>query len=120
MKVLKAIILLPRDMLECLIRFFPGSIGNAMRRVYWRMRLGKLGKNVLISEGVYFDSPGHIYIHDYAWIDRNAIFIAGADKSNRRREKKTNEYYLKKEGEIHIGKHVHIAPFTLLNGHCRN
>ena len=46
--------LIPKDFIELLTRYLPGSVGIIIRRYYYKLVLKKVGKNVTIDEGVYF------------------------------------------------------------------
>lgn len=99
------------------IQFWPGPVGNRLRYWYWKRRLGRLGRRVIISEGVQIDSPENVYIGDHSWIDKNVILLAGApDPKRRTTHFKNNSEFSGKPGEVHIGTECHVAPFVLISG----
>ena len=117
MKRLKHILTLPFQLYFMVIQFWPGPVGNKLRYWYWRSRLGGMGKSVIISEGVYIDSPQNVFIGDHTWIDKNVILLAGApDPKLRTTHFKTNSEFTREVGEIHIGSECHIAPFVVISG----
>ncbi len=104
------------DILLWLISDIPGRTGHRVRYLYWRRRLKSLGKNVKIEVGVYLNNPGFISIDDNCWIDRGVIILAGPDTSSRSRRKIANDDFPLSRGEVHIGKNVHVAPYSILSG----
>lgn len=103
--------------IEFSIRNLPGGIGRKIRYYYYKLRLAKCGKNVVIDVGVIIQNPKSIYIGDNVWIDKNVILIAGKLKKGRKKMQKENSDYSFLEGELHIHKNVHIAPFVLIQAH---
>lgn len=104
------------SLIEGLIRHVSGRLGIFLRRVYYNIRLGRCGKKILISEGVYFDNPKDIEIGDYVWIDRNVILIAG--KIGNKSDIRTPDTYdVNKEGKIVIGSYSHLGIGTIIQGH---
>lgn len=86
-----------RDTFHWFIRNIPGPIGTKSRLIYYKITLKVLGKNCLLDEGVRIDGPQNISISDYVWIDKNVSLSAAF-------------------GYIHIGKRVHIAPYSHIAG----
>lgn len=80
---------------EMFIRYIPGGIGYLIRRIYYKNSLKKIGKNVLIDVGVFFNGTKNISIGDYVWIDAGCRIDAML-------------------GQVKIGKRVHVAPFTII------
>lgn len=101
-------------LIEGLIRNISGSLGIFIRRGYYSFRLGKCGKKLVISEGVFFDKPKCIEIGDKVWIDRNSILIAG---KNSVKHQIYGPYSENLAGRILIGSNVHIGIGTILQGH---
>ncbi|MFN7014362.1 MAG: hypothetical protein ACK4ON_08860, partial [Bacteroidia bacterium] len=104
--------------IEFFIRNLPGIIGRKTRYLYYKIRLGSCGKNVIIDTGVYFQSPKDIYIGDNVWIDKNVIFIAG--KLNHLTHENTLGLDLidkDKLGKIIIGSNSHLGINTIIQGH---
>lgn len=104
--------------IEFFIRNLPGGIGRKIRYYYYKLRLAKCGKNVIIDTGVYFQNPKYIYIDDNVWIDKNVIFIAGKlyhlNKDNTKGLELIDENKL---GKISIGSNSHIGINTIIQGH---
>lgn len=76
----------------------PGSpyfLGNYIRSIYWKMRLGKLGMNTLIEQGVIFRFPKNVFLDDFVLIDKHVLLEAG---------------------KVVIGKRVHIAENCCISG----
>ena len=84
------------DLFEGLIRNIPGSLGFVIRRLYYKLRLKKLGKKCIIDVGVVFYGPRNIQIGDYCWVDSGVRI----------------ESLL---GEVSIGRRVHIGSQTILS-----
>jgi len=116
MNKFKTILSFPVDLYFSMIQALPGSIGNKLRYYYWKSRLGHLGHGSIISEGVRIDHPKNVFIGDDCHIDRYSILIAGVPRSSRKTADLENQHYNHSPGEIHIGRTVHVAPFTLING----
>jgi dTDP-4-amino-4,6-dideoxy-D-glucose acyltransferase len=86
---------LPFDLIEGFLRYFPGPIGIKLRYYWYKMRLAKIGENVIIDVGVFLNGPANISLSDYVWIDTGCIIGA----------------YL---GPISIGRRVHVGPMSIL------
>jgi acetyltransferase-like isoleucine patch superfamily enzyme len=104
------------SLLELVVFNLPGEPGYRLRRVYWKKRLGHLGKNVRIEPGAYFQGARHIRIDDGCWIDRGVIILAGPDRSERPRRRLENPDFPLGVGEVYIGKGVHVAPHAIISG----
>lgn len=103
-------------LIEALIRNIGGGLGKKIRYEFYKRRLGRCGKNVIIEEGVYFQIPKDIELSDNIWIDKQSILIAGAFNSIGR------NYYQKGEvivpwGKLLVSDGVHIAPQVVLQAH---
>jgi galactoside O-acetyltransferase len=104
--------------IEWVVGWLPGPLGSRLRYLYWKCRLGSLGKGVRFGIGVRIYSPSWVHIGDYCWIDDYVIIVAGPLPDNGRLVyRKPNPYFRYREGEVVIGERVHIAPFVLLQGH---
>lgn len=106
-----------KNVIEGLIRNIDGPIGQKVRFFYYKNKLGSCGKNVIIDIGVVITSPSDIFISDNVWIDKYVILLAGKPKGNRKILHKKNLDFFGKEGELHIGNGVHIAPFCVIQAH---
>lgn len=97
------------------IQDMPGNLGFRLRFHYWKRRLKHLGTQVRIDCSVYFQSPEFISIHDNCWIDRGVTILAGRDHSSRKL-RKLDVRSLAGQGEVHIGRNVHIGAFSMVSG----
>lgn len=113
---LKILFKLPLDIWLMLISYLPGEIGFKLRYLFWKNRLGHLGKNVKIDIGVTFQNPTYIFINDNCWIDKYVIIMAGKDKSNREKIYIRNKNYKEEPGKVYIGKNIHIGPNSIISG----
>jgi len=86
---------IPFDVFELFIKNFPGTLGFVLRRVYYKLRLKKLGKNVFIDIGVSFIGYKSIEINDFCYIDKYCLITSIS--------------------EINIGKRVHLGAFSILH-----
>jgi len=106
----------PIDLAQILFSAWPGPLGFRLRYAFWKKRLKFLGNQVQIDIGVYFQNPQYISIDDKVWIDKGVIILAGPDKSQRKRRLIRNNNFTLKRGEVHIGKSVHVGPYTIISG----
>jgi acetyltransferase-like isoleucine patch superfamily enzyme len=85
-----------------------------LRFWYYRPQFKSCGKNVIIEEGVFFESPEQMSIGNNVWIDKNTILLAGAFNSKDRlySEKGSKELQW---GELVLHDNVHVAPFFCIN-----
>lgn len=97
------------------VQDMPGSLGFRLRSGYWRRRLKYLGAHTRIDCGVYFQSPEFISIDENSWIDRGVMILAGRDRSTRK-IKRLEVRTLAGDGEVHIGRNVHIGAFSIISG----
>lgn len=116
MKKVKALLYFPVDILQAIVTVLPGPFGYLLRYHYWKRRLKFLGKKAKIDVGVYFQNPQFISISESCWIDRGVMILAGPDTSSRIRNLRDNPNFRLHRGEVFIGKHVHIGPYSVLSG----
>lgn len=102
---------------EGVITHWPGSVGRRLRAIYWKRRLGSMGKGCVIDVGVSILNPEHVFLGDNVWIDSYVQLLAGPPGAPQRVKTKTTIGYPGREGEIHIGNNTHVAPFCVLQGH---
>ncbi|MEZ5039071.1 MAG: hypothetical protein R2828_04240 [Saprospiraceae bacterium] len=107
---------MPSALVQLVIIYLPGLIGDKIRYRYWHHRLKFLGRNVKIEAGVHFQNPAYISIDDNCWIDKAVIIMGGPDKSKREKKYINNEKFKFKPGEVVIGKNVHIATNVIISG----
>ena len=106
------------SIIETLIRNISGRLGIILRQKYYCKRFAKCGKNLRIDEGVIIEGPENIFVGDNVWIDKYCILIAGkVDIPTEQVKVKQNKDYTYKEGELHIGSNVHIAPQCIIQAH---
>ena len=106
------------SMVEAIVRNWPGMSGYAIRRTYYRRRLKHLGRNVRIEPGVRFVGHAYISIDDGSHIDLECLICAGPMTnivSEIRRL--SNPHFTLKDGEVSIGKGVHVAVGCYILGH---
>jgi galactoside O-acetyltransferase len=105
------------DIVKAIITYWPGSLGNFLRYWYYKGKLKNLGKKAVIDFGVHITNPSQISIGDNTHIDRCVTLLAGISRvGNRRVHYKANPKYQYNEGEIHIGRNIHIAPYVYIVG----
>jgi acetyltransferase-like isoleucine patch superfamily enzyme len=116
----RVVLFVPRELLawlDALVRHWPGMLGFAIRRWYGRARFKHLGRNVIISPGARFFGHRYISIDDDSHIDINCIILAGPTPlAGFEVRRVPNPYFKLGDGEVSIGKGVHIAPGCLING----
>ncbi len=105
------------DMLFVLIGFIPGVIGVRLRRFFYSPHFGSVGKSVHIGIGVRFQGMPDIYIGDNVWIDDYSIIIAGKPNLKGRYVHIRDVKFSVDEGKVIIGEGVHIAQYSLIQGH---
>jgi acetyltransferase-like isoleucine patch superfamily enzyme len=104
-------------LLEKMIVYWPNPLGNYIRYGWYKCRLRHLGKKSVIDFGVHIIQPSLISIGDYTHVDRHVTLAAGKITDRGRKiHLKVNPSYIHEPGEIHIGSHVHIAPYAYLVG----
>jgi len=100
------------------VNSFPNPLGTRLRYAYWKRRLRFLGKNVRFGVGVHIYSPEWVQIGDKCWIDDYVIILGGPVADDGQHiYRKSNPNFSFREGEVIIGKRVHLAPFVQLQGH---
>jgi len=82
------LIRIPKNLIEWLIRDLPGPIGVITRRLYYKLVLKKVGKNVVIDEAVYFQGS-NIELDDWCYVEKFCV--------------------LRSYSGIRIGKRVHLG-----------
>lgn len=102
---------------QWVITSWPGSVGRRLRAIYWKQRLGAMGKNCVIDVGVSIHNPEYVFLGDNVWLDSYTQLIAGPPTHPERVKLKTTPGYRGRPGEIHIGSNTHVAPFCVLQGH---
>ncbi len=85
------------DPFQYFIRNYPGGVGIKIREIYYKRKFNKMGRCVILDEGVRIGGPENISISDFVWIDKNVRLFAGW-------------------GSITIGRRVHIAENVMISG----
>ena len=85
---------IPLNIAEWFLRNLPGPVGIILRRYYYKIFLKKVGKNVIIGEGVYFHG-NNIELDDWSFVDKNCILTCIS--------------------KIRIGKRVHLGMNTIIH-----
>ena len=102
---------------ERVVAFWPGPVGNRLRRAFWKRRLGAMGDGCQFGVGVVIGSPDKVFLGDRVWIDNYVHLLAGAPAAGRSMRVKPNPSFRNEVGEIHVGSNTHIAPFCVIQGH---
>ncbi len=89
------ILQLPFDFIEFFLRNIPGPVGFKLRYFYYKFRLKKVGKNVLIDIGVVFSGHKNISLDDFCCVDKYCLLNAISS--------------------IEIGKRTHISSFCIIH-----
>jgi len=85
----------PFDLIEFFLRNIPGPLGFKIRYLYYKLRLKKIGKNVLIDCGVFFSGHKNISLDDFSYIDKYCLLNAISS--------------------IEIGKRTHVSNFCIIH-----
>lgn len=106
------------EMLEWILRDWPGRIGIVLRRGYYRCRLKHVGKGVIIKTGVRFIGHRYITLQDHCIVDVRCMIFAGP-LSSRSYEHlyKPNPAFQLTDGEVQIGRYVHVSVGCYILGH---
>lgn len=84
----------PLNLIEWILRDLPGPAGMLLRRFYYSILLKRVGKNVLIDEGVYFQG-NNIELDDWCYIDKFCVLTSIS--------------------KIRIGRRVHIGIGSIIH-----
>lgn len=118
MKVLAALFRECTESIEAVIRNWPGRMGFALRRSYYRCRLKHLGQDVSIFPGVRFIGCRYISISEGSSIAFGCIIFAGPAPNGPEIRRVENAAFDQPEGEVSIGKSVFLSKgcYILGNG----
>jgi len=119
-KLFKYVKQLISDFIKFFVIYMPGPTGRKLRYLYYRKKLKRCGKNVVIDEGVIIQGAEWISIGDNVWIDKYCILMAGPVRFNEKClvKKIENRKFLYEEGELIIGNGVHIGINNILQAHA--
>jgi len=115
-KIIHSPIRILKDVVLFFVTYLPGPSGNRLRAFYYRKKLKKCGRNVVIGEGTFIDYPELVSIGDNVHIDRYCILTTGAMTQGIITYAE-NCAYSGRPGEIIIGNDVHVVQFSLIAGH---
>lgn len=73
----------------------PSKTGCFLRACYYKPRLKKMGKNVIIEQGALLLNTKDMELDDFSYIDKYVIIASNLTK---------------------VGKRVHIAPYSFITG----
>lgn len=76
-------------------RGLPSYLGMYLRALYYRRKLGYMGSNVFIDQGVFFAYPKNVSLSEFCYIDKYVMVMSRTAK---------------------IGRRVHIAPKCFVSG----
>ena len=106
--------------LSDIIRWMPGRIGIFIRASYYRMRLVRCGKKIIVSQGCYIRDCGNIYLGEEVTMDVNVRLFAGGcgnevlEIGNRVAFNSNVMVNADREGKIIIGNNVIFGPNVVL------
>jgi acetyltransferase-like isoleucine patch superfamily enzyme len=96
----------------------PNPTGRRLRYFYYKNKLNRCGRNVLIDTGVIIENPQYISIGDNVWIDKYTLLMAGPVQSaDSPLMKKDNADYHNSPGELTLGSGIHIGAFNIIQAH---
>jgi len=110
------------DILECLLRYYPGKIGYLLRWGYYKLRLKHLGRKVRFFPGVRIVGPRYISIGDTSTLAYGCTLVAGPVNTGQEKgaeyRVRPNPHFDHRPGEIVIGKCVYLSQncYILGNG----
>jgi acetyltransferase-like isoleucine patch superfamily enzyme len=95
---------------------FDNTFGAVLRRAYWKCRIHRLGKDVIIAVGAKAIGWQNISIGDNSVIDRNVILEAGSIDSRLMVYSKKHSSLVEK-GKLIIGKGCHISKNVVIQSY---
>ncbi|MGQ4649274.1 DapH/DapD/GlmU-related protein [Lyngbya aestuarii] len=104
-----------------LVGWIPSRPGKILRRLLYRTIFAKIGTNVDIEFGSEFVCPSNIEIGDFARLHRDLRISCRKDNSKIRlgvwaQIDRGVDIKMHQPGEILIGDHTYIGPYTCLSG----
>jgi len=108
------------NLLKLPIIYMPGPLGRKLRYLYYKNRLKKCGRNVIIDEGVIIGNPKWISIDDNVWIGRYTTIEVGIISFSPKKDiikRKINPDIRVNEGELTIGMGCHIGAYNIIQAH---
>lgn len=98
------------DLVEGLLRNIEGATGIALRRAWFRLRLGSCGTHLRVEPGVHIQGASAIHLGDNVWIDRGVHLIAAGKHPRPEPGNSTSV----SPGELTIGSLSHIGVNTVI------
>lgn len=116
MKLLKLVFGAVEAIVVGAITYIPGQYGIVLRRAYWRRHVRRMGAGVVIDVGVQLIGAEFMSFGDRCWIDKYVVLIASPPtRDGRRIARRRNDRYPYAEGDLIIGRNVHIGLFTSIS-----
>lgn len=116
--LLRALLMVPVDLLRMVLIYLPGGSGVLLRRAYYARRLRKCGRNLSILPGVHITGAHLIEVGDNVMIRENAIITTTAPAAHERRSVvRVGPPPGDMEGVIAIGSGSRIAYGAVLLGY---
>jgi acetyltransferase-like isoleucine patch superfamily enzyme len=106
-----------RTLPEWVIAHWPGRVGQELRRLYWKPRLGAMGERCVIEVGVNIQGAQHVFLGDDVWLDSYVQLVAGPPAARENLRVKPNPRYRGGEGQVRLAGGNHVAAFCVLQGH---
>jgi len=116
-RVLRALAGVLFDPFRTLIVQMEGRLGILLRRFYYRLRLGSMGRGVRIEPGVLIANPGSVHLGDRVWIDRGVMLVAGNNPDDARSHKRLMRGPDVPPGVLRVGSRCHSAAGVVIQGH---
>ncbi|MDB4538641.1 hypothetical protein N9226_00805, partial [bacterium] len=101
------------DLVEGLLRNIEGATGIALRRAWFRLRLGSCGAHLRVEPGVHIQGASAIHLGDNVWIDRGVHLIA-VGKRPRPEPGNSTSVSAASPGELTIGSLSHVGVNTVI------
>jgi len=106
--------LLIHESVITLTSWVPGALGLVLRRLFYRLLLGSVGRNVVFGQGVVLRHPGKVRVGDDVTVDD--LVVLDAKGTTNRGITVGNGVFLGrgtilscKDGDITLGDHVNIG-----------
>jgi len=117
-RICKAVLGECLQVVEAVLRYWPGLVGQALRSAYYRRRLKHLGRGARIGLDVLITGPEFVSIGANTDLASGTRIGAGPlDTGSAETHRGVNPAFGATEGEVVIGKCVHIGPDCYLLGH---
>lgn len=98
------------------VTHLPGGPGNKMRYYYYRRKLNRCGKNVIIDTGTVLEGCSFISIGDNVHIDKNCLLSTAGRLQGKIFEHAHKEWQISKPNIV-IGNNVHLVQNCIIMGY---